>query len=137
MWKPQHDFALIDLCNDFFIARFSNKQDYEFALLNGPWVISVHYLHVRRWVPNFMPRTAKIESLLVWIRFPVLPVEYYTHKWLVRAGNKIGKTMKVDKATLLASRGRFARVCVEVDLKKPLKTGYRLRGEFQEIQYEG
>lgn len=128
LWKTQQPFMLIDLTNDFYIARFSNKQDYEGALFNGPWVIFDHYLHVRRWEPNFMARTAKIESLLVWVRFPILPVEYFNENWLVRAGNKIGRTVKVDKTTLIASRGKFARVCVEVDLKKPLKSGYDLRG---------
>lgn len=57
MWKPKYTFNLIDLCNDYFIARFSNQTDYEFALLSGPWIISDHYLHVQRWIPNFMPDT--------------------------------------------------------------------------------
>lgn len=64
------------------------------------------------------------------MRFPILPVKYYTEEWLKRAGDSIGKTIKVDIATLLASRGKFTRVCVEVDLEKPLKSGYRLQGEF-------
>ncbi|KAL8167773.1 hypothetical protein V2J09_009272, partial [Rumex salicifolius] len=34
----------------------------------------------------------------------------------------IGKTIKLDKKTLQTNRGRFARVCVEVDLTKPLKS---------------
>lgn len=116
LWKPQQTFSLIDLCNDYFIARFSNKQDYEVALLNGPWVISDHYLHVQRCVPDLMPMDATIDSLLVWVRFSILPVEYYTARWIERAGNKLGRTIKVDRATLMASQGKFARVCIEVDL---------------------
>lgn len=45
--------------------------------------------------------------------------------------------MKVDLATLLASRGKFARVCVEVDLNKPRMAGYQMRGEYYRLQYEG
>lgn len=37
----------------------------------------------------------------------------------------------------MASRGKFVRVFVEVDLTKPLKAGYNLRGVLQEVQYEG
>lgn len=133
MWKIQHPFALIDLSNDWFIVRFSNRRDYEVGLLNGPWIISDHYLHVQRWVANFIATTTKIEALLVWVRFPILPVEYYTERWLERAGNKIGRTIKV----LLASRGRFARVCVEIDLKKPVKAGYSMSKGVLELQYEG
>lgn len=125
MWRPQQPFTLIDLSNNYFIARFTNKQDYEVALLNGPWFISIHYLHIQQWVPNFMPKSTIIVWLHVLVRFPVLPVKYYTTiKWLERARNKIGSTIKVDRTPLLASRGKFARVCVEVDLIKPLKKGY-------------
>lgn len=90
LWKTRQTFMLIDLHNDFFIARFTNKHDYEVALLNGPWIISDHYLHVQRWFPNFMPMEATIDSLLVRVRFSVIPVEYYTTKWLERAANKLG-----------------------------------------------
>lgn len=53
------------------------------------------------------------------------------------AGNKIERTRKVDNTTLSASRGKFARVCVEIDLNKPLKSGYTLRNRHWKIQYEG
>lgn len=92
---------------------------------------------MQQWVLNFMPKSVKIESLLLWVRFQILPVDYYTNKWLERVGNKIGKTIKVDRITLLASRGKFARVCVEIDTTKPLKEGYEFRGVLQEVQYEG
>lgn len=106
-------------------------------LLDGLWKIGENYLHVQRWKPNFRPDKKEISSMPVWVRFPILPVEYYKEGWLRRAGNSIGKTIKVDIATLLASRGKFARVCVEVDLRKPLMSGYTLRGEFWRLQYEG
>lgn len=73
----------------------------------------------------------------VWVRFPVLPVECYTTRWLKQAGNHIGRTVRVDFATLLATRGKFARVCVEVDLDKPLMAGYRMGGDYYMLQYEG
>lgn len=69
--------------------------------------------------------------------FPVLLVEYYTGKCLERAGNKIGCTIKVDITTLLASHGKFAGVCIEINLTRPLKAGYKLKRELHEIQYEG
>lgn len=96
---------LIDLSNDFYIAKLSNKQDQ--ALFDSPWMIIDHYLHVRRSVPNFVPESAEITTLPVWVRFPFLPVEYYNERWLRRAGDRIGKTLKVDDTTRAASRGKF------------------------------
>ncbi|CAN1187237.1 hypothetical protein LINPERHAP2_LOCUS38612 [Linum perenne] len=52
-------------------------------------------------------------------------------------GNKIGKTVRLDLTTMGGSRGNFARICVEVDLSKPLLSKYRLRRRVCHIEYEG
>lgn len=79
MWKIQHPFSLIDLSNDFIIVRLSHKDYFEMALINGPWIIGENYLHVQRWVPNVFPDEAQITLLSVWVRFPLLPVNYYSN----------------------------------------------------------
>lgn len=84
-----------------------------------------------------MAESAEITLMPVWVRFPVLHAEYYTIQWLQRAGNKIDRALKVYDTTLIASRGKFVRVYVEIDLTKPLKAGYRLRDRTWRIQYEG
>lgn len=100
-------------------------------------MIGDNYLHVQRWRHNFVADSAKITSLPAWVRFPWLSVEYYTEEWLWKAGNSIGKTIKIDDTTLATARGRFARVCVEIDLDKPLVASYRIRGREGQFQYEG
>lgn len=100
-------------------------------------MIGDHYLHVQKWRPNFRADKAEIDTMPVWVRFPILPLEYYTERWLRIAGNHVGKAIKVDIATLLASRGRFGRICVEIDLRKPLMAGYVMRREYYRLQYEG
>lgn len=109
-------FVLIDFPNDFFIVRFTSREEYCLALLTGPWMIGNNYLHVQRWQLNFVADEAIIAHLPIWVRFPKLPVEYYSVDWLHRAGNKLGKTLKVDMALLAASRGKYAKACVEVQL---------------------
>lgn len=84
-----------------------------------------------------MADSAKISSLPVWVRVPWLPVEYYDEEWLWSVGNTIGKTIKVDDTTRATVRGRFARICVEIDLEKPLVASYRIRGREGKFQYEG
>ncbi|CAN1194406.1 hypothetical protein LINPERHAP2_LOCUS42561 [Linum perenne] len=51
--------------------------------------------------------------------------------------NRIGKMVCIDHTTLEGSRGNFARICVEVDLAKPLLSKYRLRQRVRRIEYEG
>lgn len=59
-------------------------------------------------------------KIVVWVRFSRLPMELYHETFLRRAGAMIGIVLKIDKLTLIHSRGKFARICVEVDLKKKL-----------------
>lgn len=100
-------------------------------------MIGNYYLHVQKRRPNFRTEKVEIHSMPVWVMFPILPVEYYTERWLKNAGNYIGRTIKVDIATLLALQGKFARVCMKVDLNKSLVAGYRMRREYYRLQYEG
>lgn len=137
MWKMQSPKMIIDQPNDFYIVKFTNEEDYSMDLLNVPWMIGGHYLHVQCWRPNFKAETAQIDLIPVQVGFPILPIEYYTSSWLQRAGNKIRRTLKVDNNTFMASRGKFARVCVEIVLNKLLKAIYRLKGQLWKVQYKG
>lgn len=69
-----------------------------------------------------------ITSLPVWVWFPAAPVEYYNENWLRRVEDQIGRTIKVDNTTLATTRGKFARVHIEIDLQKLLRARYRTRG---------
>lgn len=47
-------------------------------------------------------------------------MEYYDPKVLHVIGNLVGCTVKVDKNMLQTERGKYARICVEVDISNPL-----------------
>ena len=53
-----------------FLAKFSAVDDYEYAMLGGPWMIFNHYLTVRQWHHKFDPNQSSLQSLLVWVEFP-------------------------------------------------------------------
>lgn len=75
--------------------------------------------------------------LHVWVRFPWLLVEYYTEEWLRKARDTLGRTIKVDDTTLETSRGKFACMCMEIDLDKSLVARYMMRGVEGQLQYAG
>jgi hypothetical protein len=49
----------------------------------------------------------------------------------------VGKTVKVDKTTLMQERGKYARLCVQVDLTKPLLAMFTIKGRKYNVEYEG
>lgn len=137
LWRPQAPMELMAINDDYFLVRFASVDDYKYAKYGGPWMVLDHYLIVKEWRPNFNPAADRTENVLVWIRFPDLPIEYYGEQYLMKIGKKVGIPIKIDDATSLTSRGRFARMCVEVDLTKPLLARYKLRRRVYKIEYEG
>lgn len=64
-------------------------------------------------------------------------MEFYDLEFLSTMGNMIGTTINVDLTTSTQSRGKFARLCAQVDLEKPLLAQYRLKNHPMKIEYEG
>ena len=54
------DFSLIDIGCDYHVIRFTNMEDYDHVMTNGPWMIGDNYLVIREWVPNFVPEEDNI-----------------------------------------------------------------------------
>lgn len=52
-------------------------------------------------------------------------------------GNLVQKAVKIDPTTLSTSRGKYARVCVEIDFSKHLVPLISMLGHLQAVEYEG
>ncbi|XP_058782898.1 uncharacterized protein LOC131657527 [Vicia villosa] len=137
MWVKKGIISIIDLSNDYYLVAFSNEEDKKSALMNGPWFIYDHYLTVKEWRPNFQPETDTINEVAVWVRISGLPIEYYDARALSAFGDRIGSTLKVDKTTIKQERDKYARICVTVNLSKPLLAMLRIQGSSYKIEYEG
>ncbi|XP_061354018.1 uncharacterized protein LOC133298705 [Gastrolobium bilobum] len=137
LWARKGKINVTDIGNDFFVVQFSEKDDLNFALNGGPWIVLGHYLSLRKWEPTFRLNSAGIAKIAAWIRLPDIPIEFYDEAFFRRIGNWLGKMIKVDSNTNAHVRGRFARICVELDLSQPLKGDYVLEGFTKQIEYEG
>nr|POE88793.1 uncharacterized protein CFP56_25239 [Quercus suber] len=137
LWKPAGRMDCVNLSNGFFLVRLSLKEDFENVLKKGPWFIGGHFLSLRPWEPDFRPSSANVSSVAVWVRLNELPIEYYNAEALHRIGNAIGKVLRVDTFTASESRGRFARLCIQIDVEQPLVTAILLGKAEQPVTYEG
>lgn len=107
-----------------------------------------HYLIVQRWHPELFPNEDELKRVAVWVRVPGLPIEYYDKHILWSIGNCLGRTVKIDPNTLkskrgseiyfyVPERGRFAHICIEIDLRKILRSKFELNGRIYKVEYEG
>lgn len=136
LWKPRGDIRLLDHIDGYFFIILSNESDYNTALLEGPWIVSGHYVQVLPWVPKFDTKAEHLSGVATWIRIPGLPIEYYHEdilRWIVKP---IGKLIRADRNTVDMVRGKFARVAVQVDLTKPLLGKMKVDDIERTVQYE-
>ncbi|EOA18311.1 hypothetical protein CARUB_v10006824mg [Capsella rubella] len=136
LWKPTGGMYVLDLPRQCFMIRFEREEEYLAALTGGPWKVFGSYLLVQDWSPDFNPLRDDIVTTPVWIRVSNIPVIYYHEDILLGIASGLGKPVKVDLTTLQIERARFARVCVEVNLSKPLKGSVMINGERYYVAYE-
>ncbi|XP_045798137.1 uncharacterized protein LOC123892394 [Trifolium pratense] len=136
-WKLVGGIELMDIGNAFYMVKFDGEDDKNKVINGGPWMIYDHYLAVSQWSPTFNAATATIDKTMVWIRVPSLNLVYYDESLLWALASMVGNPVKVDLHTLRVERGRFARMCVEIDLTKPVVGRVGVNGEWYQVQYEG
>ncbi|XP_058742315.1 uncharacterized protein LOC131614777 [Vicia villosa] len=137
MWVRKGIIRIVDLGHDYYLVCFTHEEDKNAAMSDGPWFVYDHYLTVKEWTPDFHPENDSIVNVAVWIRISGLPVEYYDPKVLQVIGNLVGRTVKVDKNTMQSVRGKYARICVEVDISKPLLAMFELKDKSYRVEFEG
>ncbi|GLT49359.1 hypothetical protein SLA2020_229220 [Shorea laevis] len=125
-WRTESEFEVIDVGLGYYIVKFSSPQDCAMVLTGGPYKMFDHYLAVQPWEPSFHPARAKAPKTAVWAKLHGVPIVCFHEAICLYLGSKIGKPIKVDPTTLLATRGKFARVCIEVDLSQPLPSSVDL-----------
>ncbi|XP_024190474.1 uncharacterized protein LOC112194471 [Rosa chinensis] len=136
-WQVKGGWHLIDLPNDFFIVKFNLEDDMNSALCGGPWILAGQTLIVRKWRPDFDPLNEFIGKMALWVRICGFPVKYFKDYFVAKIGSIIGDVVKVDQVTLGQAKGKFARVCIEVDLSKPLCPFVEVESVAYHVVYEG
>ncbi|XP_057431386.1 uncharacterized protein LOC130724214 [Lotus japonicus] len=137
VWRLARDFELLDIDNGFYMVKFDLAADKTKVMEGGPWMIFDHYLAMSTWSKEFISPEAKVTHTLAWIRFPGLSQVFYDESFLLSVASVIGKAIRVDTNTLRAERGKFARVCVELDLRRPVIGKICIEGYWYKVEYEG
>ncbi|KAH9696710.1 DUF4283 domain-containing protein [Citrus sinensis] len=123
LWPNIGGYSVIDLDNGYFLVKFRKEGDADFVLTQGPWLVAGHYLTVQLWSPHFDSFQVCLYTITIKNHIRML-------------GHVIGKVIKIDYNTELATRGKFARIAVEVSLGSPLISQFLLDGRIQRIEYE-
>ena len=91
---------------------------------------------MKQWSPSFNPGDPCFGHTLGWIRFSGLNMLYYHESALHTIASAIGRPVKVDVVTNNGDRGKFAKVCMEIDLSKPVINCVRVEDQWQVVEHE-
>nr|POE73691.1 hypothetical protein CFP56_64464 [Quercus suber] len=70
------------------------------------------------------------------IKLNELLIELYVPEVLKEIGEHIGKVLRIDCHTAMEARGKYARLCIQVDLNKPLINTVIIGRFEQRVSYE-
>ncbi|KAJ6750259.1 hypothetical protein OIU85_000857 [Salix viminalis] len=76
--------------------------------------------------------------MTAWVRINRLNVEFFSFDVFEKIGNLIGLIVKFDSYTMSPLKGKFARICVELDISEPLTPCIEVEGPTTyRVVYEG
>ena len=137
LWRPVRRMDFVNLSHGFFLARFFSKEDLDWVLEKGPWFIGDFFLSLRPWEPFFKPATANVSLVAVWVRLNALPIELYETEVLKQIGESLGNVLRIDAHTAMEARGKYERLCIQIDINKPLINTILIGRFEQPVTYEG
>ena len=137
LWKPKGGFEIIDVDHGVYMVKFDLVTDKDTVLKGGPWMIFDRCLAVSLWSPDFVTSQSLVMKTMVWIRFPGLNLAYYDESFLHALASSVGTPIKVDTDTQNMHRGKYARVCVEIDLSQPVSKKIWFRNHWIQVEFEG
>lgn len=102
----------------FLVVTLSCEDDYARLWTRGTLFVGVVGIRFSKWTPEFKFQ-AESPIAPVWVRLPELPLHLFDKKSLCAIAKILGNPIKVDDYTADASRGAFARLCVEINVLDP------------------
>ncbi|KAK1257466.1 hypothetical protein QJS04_geneDACA024718 [Acorus gramineus] len=97
------------------MVRFDLEEDLIHVLEGGPWSMVNRPFVIQRWNRDIRLELERLKSIPVWIKFPNLPLHFWSRTCIAKIASLIGTPLYLDSPTASRSRSAYARVCVEVE----------------------
>jgi hypothetical protein len=119
-WKPKGHYDLQLGSKGFFTIILHNLEDRNRIFEGGSYFYNSVGLFLRFWTERFNPEKEDFSHAPVWLRLYSLPQEFWLEEILAGIGNTIGSYVKASEATKQRRYTAYARICVYLNISKPL-----------------
>lgn len=133
LWSSVGIVQISNMPNGFFLIRCASHDVMQKILCGGPWTVDGLTLQFFPWQPCFEPSFIKLSRAVVRVQLHNLPVDFWEGETLETTTESFGKFLKVDEHTKSLEHTHFARLCLEIDLSKPLKWSFWLEDNDKKV----
>lgn len=122
IWCPVQGIECKDLGDNFFLFTFSQAVGKRKALEEGPWMVSHELLVVTDFDGSKTLDEIEFASIPIWVRVANLPMGLMNRSTAEAIGGEVGTMEEKGVADEIVA-GRFLRLKVRLDIRKPLMRG--------------
>ncbi|TXG47751.1 hypothetical protein EZV62_027045 [Acer yangbiense] len=121
IWQVSRGVEVESVSGNIFSFHFHCEEDRQRVIAGGPWNFDDELLVLEKPVGKGVIETLSFNLAKFWIQIHQISIICMTRKigWFL--GGLIGEVLDVDGGNTREARGKFMRVRVRIDIKKPLK----------------
>lgn len=123
IWCPVRGIECKDLGDNFFLFTFGQVAGKRRALEEGPWMISRELLIVADFDGSKTLDEIIFSFIPIWVRVANLPMGLMNRSTAVAIRNEVGEFMEMESDENECAAGRYIRLKVRLDIRKPLMRG--------------
>ena len=101
------------------LIQLHNEADFHCVWFRRTWYVYSFPIRVFKWTMDFLV-DREFSVVPLWFQLPKLPLHFCNKEVLFQIASIVGNLLLLDTATLAVSRPRVVRMCVEVDLLRPM-----------------
>ena len=120
LWSKNGLEEVLSFDKGYYFFKFSSEEDLSDVLEQGPWLLSVRPLVLKKWSRGLKLTKDSLDRIPIWAHFHNIPLEFWSEEGLSRIASAVGRTLYGDAATESCSRINFAKICVEVQADQTL-----------------
>ncbi|XP_058749873.1 uncharacterized protein LOC131622870 [Vicia villosa] len=125
-WRLKNPVETQEIHKNLFLFKFASKRDLDSVLKNGPWGFDRNLLILDRVTGEEQPSGIDMHFGTFWVRVYDLPLLLRSEPMAKKIGDILGSFEEMDMKDAHRN-GKFLRIKVKMDLKKPLKRGTVVR----------
>lgn len=104
----------------WLVYKFSNEEDRAKVLSEGLYLVYGRPLVLKPMPEYFDFTSAEMSTVLIWIKFPNLPLKCWSTNCLLKIASVLGGPIQSNMLTSSMERLSYSRVLVEIDLLNEL-----------------